>query len=37
MEGDVTLCVFVEIFCRVLKLKSANISLYYNGFEFIKN
>lgn len=35
MEGDVTLCVFVEIFCRVLKLKSITTSLYYNGFEFL--
>ena len=31
MEGDVTLCVFTEIFCRVLKLKSIDVSLSYNG------
>ena len=36
-EGDSTLRVFVEIFCRVLKLKSANVSLLYNGKELLKN
>lgn len=35
MEGDVTLCVFTEIFCRVLKLKSADIALSYNGIQLV--